>query len=64
MVGFLFLNFHKCQPEIAGDVISGTAVQSVGMDVLTKFGDSRLNNGGIIRLFGREDPFYAFLNSI
>ena len=33
----------------------------VGMDVRAKFGDSRLNRGRIIRLFGRQDPFYALL---
>ena len=37
-----FLNFDKCRPKVAGDVISGVAVDKVGMDVRVKFGDSRL----------------------
>ena len=38
-----FGNFHKCRPEVAGDVRSGLTVESVGMNVLAKCGDSRLN---------------------
>ena len=33
----------------------------VGMYVHAKFGDYWLNSDQIIRLFGRLDPFYAFL---
>ena len=39
-----FSSFDACQPNAAGDVISGAAVEKVGIDVLTKFGDSRLNS--------------------
>ena len=59
-----FSNFDKCRPEVAGDVISGAALVYVRVDVRAKFGDSRLNNGRIIRLFGRPDSFYALLGSI
>ena len=59
-----FLNFHKCRPEVAGDVISRRSVESAGMDVRAKFDDSRLNNGRIMRLLGRPYPFYALLYSI
>ena len=34
------------------------------VDVREKFGDSRLNNGRIIRLFGWLDPVYQLLCSI
>ena len=37
-----FLNFDNCQPEAASYVISGMAVEDVGMDVCAHFGDSRL----------------------
>ena len=37
-----FLNFDTCQPEVVNDVISGMAVQYVGMDVCTNFSDSWL----------------------
>ena len=40
------------------------AVEYAGLDVRAKFGDSRLNSGRVIRLFGRLDPFYAILYSI
>ena len=43
-----FLNFDKCRSEVAGDVISGVAVESVGMDVRVTFGESVLNSGQII----------------
>ena len=36
-----FVNFDNCQPEVASDVISGTAIQNVGMDILANFGDSK-----------------------
>ena len=56
-----FANFDKCRPEVAGDVTSSVALDCVGMNVCAKFGDSRLNGGRIIRLFGQPDPFHAFL---
>ena len=34
-----FPNFDKCRSEVAGDVISGVAVDYVGMDVRAAFGD-------------------------
>ena len=37
-----YLNFNNCQSEVVSDVISGTADQDVGTDVLVVFGDSRL----------------------
>ena len=45
-------NFHQCRPEARGDVISGMDVDSVGVDVCAKIGDSRLNSGRIIQLCG------------
>ena len=48
-----FTNFHKSPQELAGDIISGLAVELVGMDALAKFGDSRLNIDRVIRLFAR-----------
>ena len=51
-----FLNFDICRTEVADDVISGVAVDWVVVDVLAKFGDSRLSNGRIIRLLCRPDP--------
>ena len=36
----------------------------VDVDVLGKYGDSKLNSGRIIQLFGRPGPFYGFLCSI
>ena len=47
--------------EVAGDVISGVAVEYVVMDVRATFGESALNSGRIIWLFGRPDPFYSSL---
>ena len=38
-----FLNFDKCRPEAAGDVISGMALDYVGVDVRATFGDYKLN---------------------
>ena len=46
-----FSSFDKCRPKAAGDVMSGVAVDYVGMDVNIKVGDSTLNRGLIIRLF-------------
>ena len=51
----------KCRPEACGDVISGMVLDYVGTDVPAGLGDSRLNSGRNIRLFGRPDPFYALL---
>ena len=60
-----FSNFDKCRLEAAGDVISGVAVDSVGMyvgiDVRATFGESGSNSGRIIRLIGRPNSFYASL---
>ena len=44
----VFSNFDKCQLEVAGNVISGVAVELIGMDVRATFGESVLNNGRII----------------
>ena len=52
----IHLSFGKCQPEVAGDVISDTAVEWIGVDVRAKFGDARLNSGRIIRLFPLAGP--------
>ena len=43
-----FVNFDKCRSEVAGDVISGLAVDYVGTDVRATFGESGLNSGRII----------------
>ena len=40
-----FPNFDKCLSEVAGDVISGVAVELVGMDVRMTCGESGLNSG-------------------
>ena len=40
-----FLYFDKCRSEEAGDVISGVAVDYVGMDDRATFGESGLNVG-------------------
>ena len=39
-----YLNFVNCQPDVVSDVISGLAVQLVGMDVCANSGDSRLKS--------------------
>ena len=40
---------YKCQPEIAGDVVSGMAGEYVGMDVRgVEFGDFRSNRSRCI----------------
>ena len=51
------LNFDKCRLEAAGDAISGMALDYFGTDDPPGFRDSRLNNGRIIRLFVRPEPF-------
>ena len=38
-----FSNFDKCRLEVDGDVISGVAVEYVGVDVRATFGESGLN---------------------
>ena len=55
VVGGIFGHFF------ADDIISDVAIELVGMDVLAKLGDSRLNSGRIIRLFGQLYLFYALL---
>ena len=40
-----FSNFSKCRSQVAGEVISGPAVDYVGMDVLATCGGSGLNSG-------------------
>ena len=55
-----FSNFDKCRSEVAGDVISGVAVDKVGMDVRATFGESGLNSGRIFWT-APPDPFYASL---
>ena len=59
----VFSNFGKCWPEVARDV-TGAVVDRVGLEVRVKFGDCRLNNGRIIRLFAWPDPLYAPLRII
>ena len=44
----LFANFDKCRSEVAGDVMSGMAVDYVGMYVCATFSESGLNSGQII----------------
>ena len=40
----VYSNFDKCRLDVAGDVISGVAVEDeVSVDVCVKFGDSRSN---------------------
>ena len=64
----VFPNFDKCRPEVAGDVVSGVAVDWVGLDVCVRFGHSRFNRGRIIRLFAGRTHFahvcavFNFLN--
>ena len=47
-----FGNFDQCQSEVAGDVISGVAV-----DVRATFGKSELNGGRIILLIASRIRF-------
>ena len=51
-----FANFDKCRWEVAGDVISGVAVDYIGMNVRATFVES---GSSVIQLFGRPEPFYA-----
>ena len=44
-----FSNFDKCRPEVAGEVVSGTALDYVGLDVPVKCGDSKSNGSRDIR---------------
>ena len=60
----VFSNVVKCPSEVAGDVMSGVAVDQVGVDVRATSGESRLNSGQIIRVFGQPDSFCALLRSI
>ena len=46
----MFLELSKSRPEVADDVMFIVLVDSVGMDVLVKFGGFTLNRGLIIRL--------------
>ena len=50
---------ERCRSEVTGDVISGMAIGEAGMDIRAKFGDSELNVGQIIRVFGQPHPFCA-----
>ena len=43
-----FPNFDKFRPEVAGEVVSGVAIEYVVMDVRATFGESGLNSGRII----------------
>ena len=36
---------YNFQPEVDNDVVSGMAIDYVGIDVRVKFGDSRSNDG-------------------
>ena len=45
-----FSNLGKCRREAAGDLISGTDLYCVGMDVHASIRDYRLNSGRIIQL--------------
>ena len=60
----VFQTWKNCRPEVSIDIISGVALDYVSMDALAKFGDSGLNTGRTIRLFGRPDLSYAPLCSI
>ena len=40
---FLMVFGNNFRPEVVGDVMSGVAVEYVGMDVHVKLGDSRPN---------------------
>ena len=45
----VFLFHYNFRPEIDNDVISGVAVDYIGMDVRVKFGDSRSKGSWAIR---------------
>ena len=59
-----FFNSDKCRLEVAGDVISGVALDDVSMDVSAIFCDSRLNSGQIIRLWPAQPAFMHYLIAI
>ena len=44
-----FSNFEKCWPQVAGDVISCTALEYVGMDIHAKLDDSSSNGSRGVR---------------
>ena len=49
MIEFMhYLTAFCSRLETASDVISGAAVEHVGMDITVKFGDSRSNGSGDI----------------
>ena len=56
-----FPNEDNSRSEVADDVISGVALDCVGVDVRATFGESRLNSGRIILLFCRPDLFNCLL---
>ena len=63
----VFRTFGRCRPKAAGGVMSGVAVQQVGLDVRVQYGASKLNSGRIISLFAgrtRFTHFYAVFNCI
>ena len=45
-----FFNFDNCQPEVVSDVISSVIVETMGVMVRVKCGDSRSNCCRDIRL--------------
>ena len=49
------------RPKADSDVISGVGVEYIGMNVRATYGESGLNTGRIILLYGRPHPFYASL---
>ena len=59
-----FSKFQIYRPEIADDVITGVAVEQVGMGLRGKVADSALYSGRIIQLLAWLDPFYAISCSI
>ena len=52
-----FPNFDTCRSEVAGDVISGVAVDYVGLDVRATFGESGFNSSRNILLFDGPASF-------
>ena len=58
--GRFISNFDKCWSEIAGDVISGVAVDWVGMDLFLEFGEARLNTNRIIGLIAVQTRYTHF----
>ena len=57
----VFSNFEKCRPEVADDVVSGVAVEKIGMDVHVKFGASMLNSSRIIGLLPASPVLLTFV---